>query len=177
MAHISAVFGARVKQARKRLDMSQAALAAAVTDLGQPLDNLAISRIENGVRKVSLGEFVVISTMLRLRVHEALTPTDPDVERVSIGDSEDSQTASVEDLVAWASGKRAMFSEPWLAEEPSGSPLGEILRNLANEADRSQGSPRSIEVAEAGIAVLQGAVPALKISVRGEAKGAKDGAR
>ena len=178
MQTVSEVFGQRVRWARRRKDMAQGDLANLATEHGQPMQQTVLSRIEAGQRGVGLGEFLVLSSLLDLRLAEAVTPLDSSVESVTLGEGETSHSMRVAELLAWARDGSMIFSDPVATGPPAlGSPLAAILRNLADEADRAVSPAAEMKVAEAGISVLRGAVPALKISARREAEGGDDGTR
>ncbi|HTW15146.1 MAG TPA: helix-turn-helix transcriptional regulator [Nocardioides sp.] len=83
------MFAARIQERRKALDWAQTTLAA---NLGQAfgidLDGTAITRIEQGKRRVRLDEAVAITQLLGLDLHEVTAPhpggIDEQLERARI---------------------------------------------------------------------------------------------
>ncbi len=70
------VFAARLKEVRKARGMSQAELAERATQAGVPLGKLALMRIENGQRGVSLDEMVALTELLGASPAHMLCPDD-----------------------------------------------------------------------------------------------------
>lgn len=62
------ISGLRVKEARKRLKLSQGMLAARLQVRGLPLEQMAVSRIETGLRVVADFELPVLADALEVTV-------------------------------------------------------------------------------------------------------------
>jgi transcriptional regulator with XRE-family HTH domain len=76
-------FGAMVLESRRALGISQKELSAGLAELGLPLDDSAISRIEKGTRSLRLSEAIIIAKALRFSLadfEESVPPRD-DFER------------------------------------------------------------------------------------------------
>ncbi|MET7989836.1 hypothetical protein ABZU76_02895 [Amycolatopsis sp. NPDC005232] len=75
------MFARRLRELRAERGLSQAALAEKVTSLGTKMDDLAILRIEKNAedvdraRRIRLGEAVIISKALSVRLEEMLRAT------------------------------------------------------------------------------------------------------
>lgn len=77
------ISGLRVREARKRLKLSQGMLAARLQVRGLQLEQMAISRMETGLRVVADFELPVLADALEVTVGWLLgleNATDPDTE-------------------------------------------------------------------------------------------------
>lgn len=61
---MSTSHGSQIRQTRVHVRMTQQELADRMTEHGYPLDNAAISRIENGHREVSLGMAIALHQII-----------------------------------------------------------------------------------------------------------------
>jgi transcriptional regulator with XRE-family HTH domain len=79
---VSETFTQAMREERERRRWSQAELARRVTDLGHPLDNSRLSRLESGqVKKVTLDDAIAIAAALDVPPLSLLMPAYPeDVE-------------------------------------------------------------------------------------------------
>jgi len=59
------IVGLRIKEARKEVHMSQAALAAQMQLMGLKVDRSMIAKVENGFRPISDMEIMAIAKILR----------------------------------------------------------------------------------------------------------------
>lgn len=78
---IDDLFRLRVRELRERHFRSQGSFAKALREAGLKISQPTVHRIENGGRKVSLQEALVIAATLRVSPVHLLTPAD---EKVSI---------------------------------------------------------------------------------------------
>ena len=68
------LIGKQVSEARKRLALSQATLAATCQRKGWDLSRDVLARIENGVRGITDKEIAILSDVLHVPVEELLPP-------------------------------------------------------------------------------------------------------
>jgi transcriptional regulator with XRE-family HTH domain len=105
------VLSRQLKRLRKDAGgMSQQALADRVQELGGGLERVAIAKIENGQRGVSLDEALVLVAALGLDPNYALLPIDADT-RVALGTE---LAPTTEEVRAWLHGLKPL---PGQAEE------------------------------------------------------------
>ncbi len=71
-------FRHRLREAREARPMSQRGLAARLTELGLPMSQAAVTRIERGDRKCSLDEAVAIAAALDVAPMHLFLPIDGD---------------------------------------------------------------------------------------------------
>ena len=74
----SDVFRDRLREAREARPMSQRQLAAALTDIGVPMSQAAVTRIETGLRNVTLDEVIGIAVVLDVAPMNLFLPIDGD---------------------------------------------------------------------------------------------------
>jgi len=72
----SEVFAHRLREVRTARGMSQAKLARLMTDAGRPLSKVALLRIENGRRGLSLDEALTLAELLNVAPAHLLSPPD-----------------------------------------------------------------------------------------------------
>lgn len=70
----SEVFQRRMREERERRGVSQREMVQRLADLGHPMAQPAITRIESGKRKVSLDEAVLIATALDMTAEQLYAP-------------------------------------------------------------------------------------------------------
>lgn len=70
-------FAGNMRFRRKRIGVSQAAFASALAERGPRVDATAITRIENGQRRVTLHEALNIADLVGLTVLEMCEPMCP----------------------------------------------------------------------------------------------------
>ena len=106
MESLSDVLARRVRELRADRGLTAEQLAARVRALGGDLGRVAITKIErphdDGRRRVTIEELVLLAGALNTSPIELLTPQDPPSERVRVTDSLET-TGS--DLRAWARGE------------------------------------------------------------------------
>jgi transcriptional regulator with XRE-family HTH domain len=83
----SEVLRRRIREYREAKDLSQRALAEAMTDVGLPLTFDRISKIENGVRRVSYDELLGFAFVLGVPLARLMRPPDgePPIRAGGIG--------------------------------------------------------------------------------------------
>lgn len=72
----STVFAQRLREIREARGMSRPQLARLMTERGRPMTKLALHRIENGDRKVSLDEAIAFAETLRAALAALLSPAE-----------------------------------------------------------------------------------------------------
>jgi len=75
------IFGNRLREWRLRREMSQAALAAAVSDLGGRLTPNYVSDMERGLKAPTLTMILKLSRVLRVSVADLLVDFTPETVR------------------------------------------------------------------------------------------------
>lgn len=93
-----AVVGQRVRELRRRVDMTQEQLAARLAECGAPMDRVTVAKIETGARGVSVDDLLVLGLALDVSPIALLLPGDGD--ELPVGS--DSFTSG--DLLAWLRG-------------------------------------------------------------------------
>jgi transcriptional regulator with XRE-family HTH domain len=74
------VFSARLREAREAAGMSQAQLAAQISERhGIQIDPMTILRMEKGRRRITLNEAVAVADVLNIRLFDLLLPLPADV--------------------------------------------------------------------------------------------------
>jgi len=74
----SEALSANVREVRDARKLSQAELAARMTDLGRSTQATAIAKLEGGDRRVDVDELVILSAALNVSLARLLAGADPD---------------------------------------------------------------------------------------------------
>jgi transcriptional regulator with XRE-family HTH domain len=114
-----AAFATRTREVRERRGWTQDDLAERLCELGEPMDRYAIAKIEQGVRRVDVGEALAIAAALGVSLPQLLLPLQGDqVVRITEGfdDPEGVEIAGplerpAKDLRAWIRGAAPLLDE------------------------------------------------------------------
>jgi transcriptional regulator with XRE-family HTH domain len=79
----SQVFAARLRETRKARGLSQADLAQRMTEVGRPMNKLAVLRIESGERGLSLDEAFAFADVLNAVPAQMLSPVGDDLVKLT----------------------------------------------------------------------------------------------
>lgn len=168
--HVAVVFGQRIRQSRKNRGWTQQDLAERAAALGEPLDRAVLSRVESGERGVQLSEALVLIAALDLAPDYALTPLGSD-ETMRLGSRPTAPTYTAGEVSAWMHGDQALpGTDPgrylWGTGPRGSNPVASDLRGLVKHAETAASAAELVEVVEAGIARLQGALPGLRLDIQ-----------
>ena len=107
---VSEVVRRRIREKREKKGLSQAQLAEAMTAVLAPLSTDKISKIENGVRAVSIGELAAFAYVLEVPVVKLMSPLDGELPTRVGGMS--LQRDEVANWLIWG---------PWWTEDAQGA--------------------------------------------------------
>jgi hypothetical protein len=104
-------FRLRLPEARRaRGFSSQAQLAEHLTQLGYPMHETTLARIESGDRKVTLADAAVITAALGCEFVHLVTPSDDDAAMVALAPG---MKVQARDVRRWLRGETPLFLEDW----------------------------------------------------------------
>lgn len=132
------VFARRVRQVRQRRGLTQHAVADRLRALGvQSIDQTTLSKIESGVRRVTLDEALTLALALDVApVSLFLPPGEDDTVRLAPERTEDAGTAWL-----WATAREPlpdMHGDTFYAERSEAARMTEVRQALA------QGDPEAV---------------------------------
>jgi transcriptional regulator with XRE-family HTH domain len=100
----SDVFRSRLVEARKALGYTQAGLAERLTEIGTPMHETAVARIESGKRRVTLDDVIAIAAAMDVSPLFLFSPLEHDA-RIRLAATIDCTAA---DLWAWVRGTQPL---------------------------------------------------------------------
>ena len=127
-------FGAHLRSRRQLLEMSQTALAEAVGELGFPMVQQTIAKIEAGTRPVRLDEAAALARAVGLTLPQMLQPPinlAPGALKRALRRSREAVAKLEEDYTAADEARRAAD----LVAEEAASHLADVRRQLALRRD------------------------------------------
>lgn len=140
------VFRRRLRQTRRARDLTQADLAARVTDQGGAMTQTTVTRLERGSRAVTVDELFSLAYALDVTPLALLLPLDQDVSlRV------DRRIVSVRQFVDWVVGREPLGG--WGEEPEAVSAYERLLPRVLQEL-RAAESAVEMRVRQAGTAHL-----------------------
>lgn len=122
---------------RKSRGMSTYDVARCLREIGWPIQQTGVARIETGERRVDVDDLLALAAVLGCSPARLLMPpvTAPDGPPVSLVGTLD---ASAVDAWAWACGDRSL---PGTGLDPEGSAVAEMVWGIENAPHRHTGKP------------------------------------
>jgi transcriptional regulator with XRE-family HTH domain len=147
---VGEAFAARLRQARQEREWRQQDLAAAVTELGLPMDRTTLAKIEKGQRQPRLEEFVALAAALgvdpgRLLVTEDAYGSESDV-RVA-----PRLTVSADTFRSWLRGAMPLNPEDETSYFTALVSQSEWMDMLRDNYGHPYGEPLDRELRETGL--------------------------